>query len=107
MSEKLDLFWIDTVTGKEIPAGVGFHLIEYGEFRLKIDALSDDKQYFVKPASGANDHVDYRVEVVVKSGGRFSHRSQIGTGYMNSGTGGLLLMDIGPFSRRLALRVED
>lgn len=105
-SQKLGLYWIDTTTGKKFPAGVGFHLPEYGEFRLKIDALSDEKQYFAKPVSGLEDRVNYRVEVVVKSGGRFSHRSEIGTGYMDKNTGGFIYMDIGPFSRSLALEVE-
>ncbi len=105
-SQKLGLHWIDTVTGKKHPAGVGFHLPEYGEFRLKIDVLSDEKQYFAKPIGGSGDRVNYRVEVVVKSGGRFSHRSEIGTGYMDSNTGGVIYMDIGPFSRCLALEVE-
>src|SRR5580704_1800921 len=105
-SKKLDLCWIDTVTGKKFPAGVGFHLPEYGEFRLKIDALSDEKQFFAKPVSGADDRVNYRVEVVVKSAGRFSHRSEIGSGYMDSNPGGFIYMDIGPFCRSLALKVE-
>ena len=105
-SQKLKLYWIDTVTGKKFPAGVGFHLPEYGEFRLKIDALSDEKQYFAKPVSGKDDRVNYRVEVVIKSAGKFSHRSEIGTGYMDSNTGGFIYMDIGPFSRCLALEVE-
>src|ERR1700730_657156 len=98
-SQKLGLYWIDTVTGKKFPAGVGFHLPEYGEFRLKIDALSDDKQYFAKPVGAQDDRVNYRVEVVVKNGGRFSHRTEIGTGYMDSNTGGFIYMDLGPFSR--------
>ena len=106
-SKKLDLCWIDTVTGKKFPAGVGFHLPEYGEFRLKIDALSDEKQYFAKPVNGSDDRVNYRVEVVIKSQGRFAHRSEIGTGYMDKNTGGFILMDIGPFSRCLALQVEN
>lgn len=105
-SPKLRLNWIDTLTGRTFPAGVGFHLPEYGEFRLKIDALSEEKQYFVKAVGGSDDRVDYRVEVVVKSAGRFSHRSEIGTGYMDKNSGGQILMDIGPFSRCLALVVE-
>lgn len=105
-SKKLNLYWLDTISGKKIPAGVGFHLPQYGEFRLKIDALSDEKQYFVKPVSGNDDRVNYRVEVVVKSNGRFSHRSEIGSGYMDSNTGGNIYMDVGPFTRSLALQVE-
>ena len=105
-NQKLNLYWIDTTTGKKIPAGVGFHLPEYGEFRLKIDALSDEKQYFAKPVSGAEDQVNYRVEVVVKSNGRFARRTEIGNGYMNKNTGGFIYMDIGPFSRNLVLEVE-
>lgn len=105
-NQKLGLYWIDTVTGKKFPAGVGFHLPEYGEFRLKIDALSDEKQYFAKPVYSENDRVNYRVEAVVKSAGRFSHRTEIGTGYMDQNTGGFIYMDIGPFSRCLALEVE-
>lgn len=105
-SQKLRLLWIDKETGQKFPAGVGFHIPEYGEFRLKIDALSDDKQYFVKPVSGAEDRVNYRVEAVVKIGGRFSHRTEVGTGYMDNNTGGYIYMDVGPFSRSLALEVE-
>lgn len=106
-SQKLSLYWIDTTSGKKFPAGVGFHVPEYGEFRLKIDALSDEKQYFAKPVSATDDRVNYRVEVVVKSQGRFSHRSEVGTGYMDSNTAGFIYMDIGPFSRCLALQVES
>lgn len=106
-SQKLNLYWIDTVTGKKFPAGVGFHLPEYGEFRLKIDALSDEKQYFAKVVGASDDRVNYRVEVVVKSNGRFSHRSEVGSGYMDKNTGGFVYMDIGPFSRCLALHVES
>lgn len=105
-SQKLDLYWIDTVTGKKYSAGVGFFLSEYGEFRLKIDALADEKQVFVKPVCGQGDRVNYRVEVVIKSGGRFSRRSEIGSGYMDKNTGGFIYMDLGPFSRCLALEVE-
>lgn len=105
-NQKLNLYWIDTLTDKKYPAGVGFHLPEYGEFRLKIDALSDEKQYFAKPVSGADDRINYRVEVVVKSQGRFARRSEIGSGYMDSNTGGCILMDLGPFSRRLCIQVE-
>lgn len=102
----LALSWIDTQTGRKYPAGVGFFLKEFGEFRLKIDALSEDKQIFVKPVGGQDDRVNYRVEVVIKSGGRFSHRSEIGAGYMDKNTGGVIFMDLGPFSRSLALTVE-
>ena len=105
-TEKLKLFWIDKASGQKFPAGVGFHLPEYGEFRLKIDALSDEKQYFAKPVNAQDDRVNYRVEVVVKNKGRFSHRSEIGNGYMDSNTGGYIYMDIGPFNRSLALQVE-
>lgn len=105
-SSKLSLYWIDKETGSKFPAGVGFHLAEYGEFRLKIDALSDEKQYFAKPVSGSEDRVNYRVEVVIKSNGRYGRRSEIGTGYMDKNTGGFIYMDIGPFSRCLALQVE-
>ena len=106
-TKKLNLYWIDTNTGKKIPAGVGFHIPEFGEFRLKIDALSDEKQYFAKPVSGSDDRVNYRVEVVIKSSGRFSHRSEIGNGYMDKNTGGFIYMDVGPFNRCLALQVES
>lgn len=105
-NQKLNLYWIDTQTGKKFPAGVGFHVPEYGEFRLKIDALSDEKQYFAKPFGGADDRVNYRVEVVIKSNGRFARRAEVGTGYMDKNTGGFIYMDLGPFSRSLALQVE-
>lgn len=105
-SPKLGLYWIDTVTGKKYAAGVGFFLPEYGEFRLKIDGPWSEGQVFVKPVNGQNDRVNYRVEVVIKSGGRFSHRSEIGSGYMDKNTGGFIYMDLGPFSRCLALEVE-
>ena len=106
-SQKLNLYWIDTLSGKKFSAGVGFHLAQYGEFRLKIDALSDEKQYFVKAVNSVDDRVNYRVEVVIKNNGRFSRRAEIGTGYMDENTGGYIYMDLGPFSRCLALHVED
>ena len=105
-SKKLELSWIDKETGKTFPAGVGFYLAEYGEFRLKLDGLGGE-QYFAKPVSGSEDRVNYRVEVVVKSNGKFARRAEIGTGYMDTNTGGFIYMDIGPFSRCLALQVES
>lgn len=104
-SQKLNLFWIDTQSGKKYPAGVGFYLAEYGEFRLKLDGLGGE-QYFAKPVSGSDDRVNYRVEVVVKSKGKFARRAEVGSGYMDKNTGGFLYMDLGPFNRCLALEVE-
>jgi hypothetical protein len=45
-NKKLDLEWIDKETGRKFPAGVAFYREDKGEFRLKVDAMPDDKYIF-------------------------------------------------------------
>ena len=48
-TERLFLYWKDDMTHKMYPAGVAFYDEKFGEYRLKLDALSDEKAYYLKP----------------------------------------------------------
>ncbi len=102
-SEKLALYWLCNQTGKTLPAGVAFFNEPQGDYRLKIDALPDDKLIFLKVMSAKDGTVYYRVESVVKRAGVATHRSQIGTGYSKSESGFPVFMDIGPYTKTLMM----
>jgi len=102
-AERFYLLWLDDKCGRKYPAGVAFHDEKYGEYRLKIDALSDEKAYYLRPISSQDGTTIFRVEVVIKKNGRFSHRSEIGTGKSSKETNNDIYMDIGPFDRKLIL----
>ena len=105
-SEKFNLSWICTSTGKKLPAGVAFFNENQGDYRLKIDTFPEDKQVFLKPTGVSEGTVHYRVETVVKRGGQVTHRAQIGTGYAKSEDGFPVIMDIGPYSKALMMESE-
>ena len=105
-SEKLSLYWLCNQTGRKHQAGVAFFNETQGDYRLKIDALPDDKMIFLKLSGASEGVVHYRVETVVKKNGRVTHRTQIGTGYSKSECGFPVFMDIGPYSRTLMLEQE-
>ncbi len=100
---KFNLYWIDKETGKQFPAGVAFYHEEKGDYRLKIDAMPDDKLVYLKPTDAKEKDVKYRVDVVLRKNGEFSRKSLIGTGYSGTNTGKFIFMDLGPFSRSLVL----
>lgn len=77
MQETLYLWWLDPHTQKRYPAGVAFHEDEYGEYRLKIDLL-DQNRYYLKTTTLENDELKYRVEAVEKRDGRFFRRKAVG-----------------------------
>lgn len=102
-SERLNLYWLCTQTGRKHPAGVAFFNVEQGDYRLKVDVLPEEKTLFLKASSVSADSILYRVEAAVNKAGRVVHRAEIGTGYAKKADPGLIYMDIGPFSRTLVL----
>ncbi len=105
-SEKFNLYWLCSQTGKTLPAGVAFFNETQGDYRLKIDAFPDDKLVFLKLTSASEGTVHYRVETVVKRAGQATHRTQIGSGYSKSESGLPVFMDIGPYSKVLMLELS-
>ena len=102
-NKKLELMWIDKESGKRFPAGAAFYHEDKGEYRLKIDALSDDKLVFLRPSASENGEVKYRVEVALKKEGKVLRYSPIGVGHSGPQTGRYIFMDLGPYSRSLVL----
>lgn len=102
-SEKFKLQWLCSQTGKAQPAGVAFYNESQGDYRLKIDALPDDKLIFLKLTGASDGSIYYRVETVVKKNGQPTHRIQIGQGYSRSEGGFPVYMDIGPYSKVLVM----
>lgn len=101
-SERLNLFWLCSQTGRKHPAGVAFFNNEQGDYRLKIDIMPEDKTLFLKAVSSSADTTYYRIEAAVKKAGRVVHRAEIGSGYAKKDDS-TVYMDIGPFSRMLVL----
>ncbi len=104
-NEKLELLWIDKESGQKFPAGAAFYHEDKGEYRLKIDAMSDDKLILLKPAQSENGEIKYRVEVILKKNGKFLRYAPIGVGRSGPQTGRYIFMDLGPFSRSLVLNM--
>lgn len=102
-SEKFNLYWLCTQTGKKHPAGVAFFNDGAGDYRLKIDTMPDDKLIFLKVSSLNEGVILFRVEAAVRKNGRVTHRAEIGTGKADAETGYPVYMDIGPYSRQLLM----
>lgn len=98
-----DLFWMNPVTGKRLSAGKAFYDEKFAEYRLKIDEACEDKQYYLKPIGLSNDEVQYRLEQVIKKGGKFHHREEKGDGYSSDATGGEVFIDFGSSMKVLVL----
>ncbi len=101
--KKFSLCWIDKQSGQKFPAGIAFYHEDKGDFRLKVDVLPDEKLVYLRPIRSENNEVQYRIDVLLKRNGQFMRAAPIGTGYSNSQTGNYIFMDLGPFSRSLAL----
>ena len=104
-SERLNLFWLCSQTGRKHPAGVAFFNEDQGDYRLKIDIMPEDKTHFLKAVSASGDVTYYRVEAAVKKAGRVVHRAEVGSGYAKK-EDSTIYMDIGPFSRTLVLEQQ-
>ena len=102
-NEKFNLFWLCTQTGKKTPAGVAFFNESQGDYRLKIDALCDDKLIFLKITSMSEGLIRYRVESVGRRGPLNTHRTDIGRGYSDACGSYPIRMEIGPFSKSLIM----
>lgn len=101
-SQRLQLNWLCSQTGRKQPAGVAFFNQEQGDFRLKVDIMPEDKTLFLKAVSSSDDTTYYRVESAVRKDGRVVHRAEVGSGYAKKNDS-VVYMDIGPFSRMLVL----
>ena len=104
-TERLNLYWLCSQTGRKHPAGVAFFNEEQGDYRLKIDVMPDDKTLFLKAVSSNDDVTYYRIEAAVKKAGRVVHRAEVGSGYAKKEES-TIYMDIGPFSRTLVLEQQ-
>lgn len=102
-SDKFNLFWHCSDTGRKHPAGVAFYNEIQGDYRLKIDVMPEDKMIYLKPFSVSDNQTRFRVESAVKRGGQLTHRAEIGSGLSQSSEIYPIHMDIGPFSRTLIL----
>jgi hypothetical protein len=101
-SERLNLYWLCSQTGRKHSAGVAFFNEEQGDYRLKIDVMPEDKTLFLKAVSASDGVTYYRVEAAVKKAGRVVHRAEVGSGHAKK-EDSTIYMDIGPFSRTLVL----
>ncbi len=106
-NKKLDLEWIDKETGRKFPAGVAFYHEDKGEFRLKVDAMPDEKYIFLRPTGSDGETVHYRVDVSLRKEGKFVRSSPIGSGRSSKSAGPYIFMELGPYSRVLALHTEE
>jgi hypothetical protein len=101
------LYWLDTFTGKRYRAGVAFFQELFNEYQLKLDVVTDGRPLYLKPSGSVDSRVNYRIESVIKRrDGTFLRRVEIGLGYSDSNTDNEVIMDLGPFSRRLVLDLK-
>ena len=100
--QTLYLWWFDKEEKRYFHAGVAFYDEQYGEYRLKID-IHPENQYYLRPILSTGHEIRYRVEVVIKKGGKFKDRKTIGEGYSNEFTQGDIFMNLGPYTRDLVL----
>ena len=105
-NETFQLWWYDQQTNKYYPAGVAFHDEQFGEYRLKID-MHPENQYYLKPMDSTNGHINFRVEVVIKRNGKFHQRRPIGEGFSSPDTNGDIVMNLGPYTRKLLLGAKQ
>lgn len=94
------LYWLNSQSGRRIPAGVAFYNEDKGNYRLKVDTFCEEKSIFLFPVSMTEGVINFRVEAVKKGGGL---RSEIGIGHATVDGGFPIYMDIGPFDRTLVL----
>lgn len=102
------LWWENIQTDVRTLAGVAFYNAQFGEFKLKIDALEfltpnetgllERAQLFCKAIGSQNNKVEYRIEKVVKrQGKKFWQRLKVGEGVQNPDDGGAITLSIPPF----------
>lgn len=101
-SERLNLYWLCTETGRHHSAGVAFYNEGQGDYRLKIDLMPDDKLLYLKATSRDQGMTRFRVETAVRKAGRVTHRAEVGSGFGKDGEAEIYI-DLGPFSRTLVL----
>ncbi len=106
--ETLTLGWLDPRDDSINHAGVSFYNPTYGEYLLKIDEEPSEKQYFLKPYASEDDHVTYRMELVLKhKDGSFRKRQLVGTGYRNADTDGSVFISYGSKFKTLVLYLKN
>ncbi len=98
-----DLYWMNPVTGKRLHAGKAFYDEKYAEYRLKIDEVCEDKQYYLRSVGFNEEIARFRLEQVIKKNGKFHHREEKGDGYSSSQTDGEIYIDFGGSMKVLVL----
>ena len=108
--EKLHLWWKDQYTEKRHYAGVAFYEEAYGEYRLKIDflqgAFEGARPIYLRALGSQEERVLYRAEVAVKKNGKYAGRFPVGEGFSSKDTEGDIIIDLGPFERKLVLSMN-
>lgn len=98
-----DLYWMNPATGKRLHAGKAFYDEKYSEYRLKIDEVCEDKQYYLRSIVFNEEVARFRLEQVIKKNGKFHHREEKGDGYSSPHTDGEIYIDFGGSMKVLVL----
>ena len=86
---------------------MAFYDKTFGEYRLKID-IQPETIFYLKPISWEDGQAQYKVEVVIKKGGAFKYRRQVGKGYNSKlDNAESIVMEIGPYTKQLVLSLGD
>ena len=102
MNKPIPLWWFDTDEKSYDPAGVAFYDEKFGEYRLKID-ITPETCYYLKPITGNEKETTYRIEVVIKSNGKFKFRRPVGKGYNDATKSNDVVIQLGPYSKLLVM----
>jgi len=106
--EVFSLGWLDPRTNKINQAGVAFFCQRWGEYLLKIDEESGEKQYFLKPFAMEHGKVIYRMELVLKDQqGKFLRRQTVGEGFSSDKPYSMVYVDYGSKYKSLVLFREE
>lgn len=102
--EVFSLGWLNPRNKKINQAGVAFFCPNYGEYFLKIDEESSEKQYFLKPFAMEQGKVVYRMELVIKDRqGKFLRRQVVGSGSSSDKPHSNVYVDYGSKFKTLVL----
>ena len=77
------LWWENKDSKVRTHAGVAFYNERFGEYRLKLDVLGNERQLYCKIIGSADGFIRYRMELVKRKDGIFWRRQRVGEGYSN------------------------
>ena len=100
----LRLWWVDEK--KSSPAGVAFYNETFGEYQLKINILPDTA-FYLRPVSWEEGGGQYRVDVVIKKGGKFKCRRPVGKGHSGVEDEDKIIIELEPYTKLLVLSLEE